>query len=108
VVSADGPVPELLPAVCDCPGPLPGSLPATRELLLGANTIKGNLTLCYTRGLGRVVLHVMVPQLYGVPLAFQHRYGNFTILKDLFQMGEGYVAKQRGRGLPVGLGAGAD
>jgi hypothetical protein len=50
VVSADGPVPELLPAVCDRPGPLPGSLPAPRELLLGAHTIKGNVTLFYTRG----------------------------------------------------------
>jgi hypothetical protein len=43
--SADGPVPQLLSAVCDRPGPVPGSLPATRELLLGAHTIKGNLKL---------------------------------------------------------------
>jgi hypothetical protein len=43
--SADGPVPELLPAVCDCLGPLPGRLPATRELLLGTHTLKGNLKI---------------------------------------------------------------
>ncbi len=45
----------------------------------------------------------MLVYLWG-SFAFQHRYGNFTILKDLFQMDEGYVAKQRGRGLPVGGG----
>ncbi len=49
----------------------------------------------------------MAPQPYEVPFAFQHRYGNFTTLKVLFQMGEGYVVKHRGRGLPIGLGAGA-
>jgi hypothetical protein len=40
-----------------------------------------SLTLFYTRGLGIVVLYVMVSQPYGFSLDFLHRYGKLTILK---------------------------
>ncbi len=43
------------------------------------------LTLFYTLSLGKVVLHVMVPQPYRFPFDFLQRYGNLTILKFCFK-----------------------
>jgi hypothetical protein len=43
------------------------------------------LTLFYTRGLGKVVLHVMVPQPYSFSFDFLHKYGDLTILKFSFK-----------------------
>jgi hypothetical protein len=47
-----------------------GFWPRVRARALRAPVFLGSLTLFYTRGLGIVVLHVMVPEPYRFPLCF--------------------------------------
>ncbi len=68
-----------------------------------------SLTLFYTRGLGKVVLYVMVPQPCRFSLRYFTKVWQFNHTKVIFQMGEGYAAIHRGGGLPVvGLGKSDD
>jgi hypothetical protein len=65
------------------------------------------LTLFYTRGLGTVVSHVMVPQPYRFPFDFLHRYGNLTILNFSFKWVKVMLPYPQGGGLPLVGGGGS-
>jgi hypothetical protein len=54
-------------------------------MILDIILVKLQLTLFYTRGLGIVALHVMVPEPYRFPLAIKNRYGNLTIQEFSFK-----------------------
>ena len=66
-----------------------------------------SLTLFYTRGLGIVVLHVMVPEPYRFPLCFLNRYGNLTIQEFSFKCVKVMLPYLVGGGLPVVGGGGS-
>jgi hypothetical protein len=60
------------------------------------------LTLFYTRGLGIVVLHVMVPKPYRFPLCFFfNRYGNLTLQEFSFNWVKAMLSYKVGGRLPV-------